>query len=103
MALNITKTTITKAAYETTDNASYSINFIVIDGQLQSVRADVSEKAITNAKAPEGTVDVMPGHFIGTLAMENGIMRSTNFPYTEKYALYVSDFVSLVELIKATI
>ncbi len=100
MAIEVTKTTVTKDAVETTANGRYMINFLVTEGELKSVRAEVYDTITVSVPSADGGTEAQQREaLIGVLAMDNGIMRNNNFPYCEKYPLYVADFVNIVEQI----
>lgn len=75
-------------ATETTENAYYVISYVMSDGSVSIVRADVL------LEYPDSPIN------IGQLAFENSMMKIQNFPLDEKTALYVTDFYNIVEELK---
>lgn len=101
MAIEILKTTVVRQASETTANARYAIDYTIVESELQQVKAEVYDTRTVEVPLVEGegTEQREQEVLIGTLAMDGGVMRNTNFPFCEKYALYVSDFVGIVNQI----
>lgn len=75
-------------ATETTENAYYVISYVMSDGSISIVRADVL------LEYPDSPIN------IGQLAFENNTLNIRNFPLDEKTALYITDFYNIVEELK---
>lgn len=75
-------------ATEKTENAYYVISYVMSDGSVSIVRADVL------LEYPDSPIN------IGQLAFENNTLNIRNFPLDEKTALYVTDFYNIVEELK---
>lgn len=101
MAIEILKTTVVRQATETTANARYAIDYTIVETELQQVKAEVYDTREVEVPPVEGegTEKQEQEVLIGTIAMEGGVMRNTNFPFSEKYPMYVSDFVGIVNQI----
>lgn len=92
-------TTIVNAE-KTTTHARYAVSYSVIKDaasesvQLQSVTADVYELQTLEDQ-------VKQENFIGKLEMQYGIMVPTQFPFSNRYSLYVSEFVDIINEVTA--
>lgn len=92
-------TTIVNAE-KTTTHARYAVSYSVIkdaaseSAQLQSVTADVYETQTLEDQ-------VKQENFIGKLEMQYGIMVPTQFPFSNRYPLYVSEFVDIINEVTA--
>lgn len=81
---------------KTTVNARYDVSYSIIkdtssdNAQLQSVTANVYEIQVLED-------EVKQENFIGKLEMQNGVMMPTQFPFSNKYPTYVSEFVDIIK------
>lgn len=96
MQLEIKKTTVTRDAEVITSNATYKITYTIVGDSLQNVTAHVCDCREVEVPGPNGSIKQSQTYEIGALVMEGGIMRSGQFPYSEKLPLYMSDFVGIV-------
>lgn len=96
MELTIKKTTVIREVEAVTVNATYKVTCTAVESQLQNVTARVFETREIDAPGPNGPVKQPQLYEVGTLVMENSMMRSGQFPYTEKLPLYMSDFIGIV-------
>lgn len=87
--MNITNTVLTKTAEETTANASYLIEYVLVNDALSRIHATV--KAIL----PDGTGTQDAGY----ITYENGSVFC-NLTGEGKSSLYFLDFEKFVEKIK---
>ena len=93
--MEVKSVTTIVSAEKTTANARYDVSYSIIkdasyeNAQLQSVSADVYELQTLEDQ-------VKQENFIGKLEMQYGIMVPTQFPFSNKYPLYVSEFVDII-------
>lgn len=100
----IKKTTIIREAEEITANARYAISYTMQqvsdmpDTSLQVVSADVFDAPdVPVVPLPDMPEAEQPKEVkIGTLSMKYGMMETNMFPYSKKYASYISDFMQIV-------
>lgn len=93
--MNITSTILTKTAVETTSNASYNIEYTIIDEKLNRVQVSIEALAAgENIDHP----------YLGNIYLENSNL-SCNIPIEESCtsALYFADFDMIVTKIKENI
>lgn len=86
--MNVTNITISKIAEDKTNNASYRLEYSIMDGVLGHVQASVSK--------PEGE------EVIGSISYEYGNVTA-NLPFTSEIPLYLTDFYGYVKDILANV
>lgn len=94
MSMKVNYTTMTKVGQAecVTEHARYGVEFTLADDLLQTVRVTVY-----------GVDDEQTGVMMGVLEYSQEHVSAYNFPYSDKYPQYVSDFMSIVEDVKSNV
>lgn len=102
--MEIKRQTINTEAVAITDNARYQVNTVIVHDrlndsiELHSVTADVFDKQLVEVPGVDGMPEMQEEErLVGTLGFAFSKMNTNNFPYTEKYALYVADFMEIID------
>lgn len=93
----LTETTTTTAQHETA-NAVYDVEYIRANGKTIAITTKVRRK-IAATKDVEASVEAIE---YGRLDARYGQINIANFPECEEFATYVSDFMAIISLIKAS-
>lgn len=95
--MKIKSTTITQEGEVKTENARYDVSYTIKDNQLQVVTAQVN--IASSIEVPDGNGGtITQEHYtpLGSLALEYSTLKAPQFPYTEKYPVYVSEFMDII-------
>lgn len=91
--MNITNVTITRTAEEKTENASYALEYSVVNGELSRLHVSVNEReADTEGNVPP----------VGIIYMEQGII-SCNLPVDRELGPVFLDFDRMQQFIRESI